>query len=218
MTPGGSGLKWALYPQKGLGRGQAAPSSRPETQGCENVCIEPPSSGALAVSSGDEGDPASRAGQDVGGGLAQHSDPGGSSCPGARTVGRLGEPPAGVMWHAQRGTKGPLGILMPRSSRGGSARKYNVCWVFFIKVFMGSGNLNAAEPELNWKAKVSKLVHLKGKKNSIKQDFSCFNKIGLSLFKIRALGRRAPSVSHWSPLPQRVILAQDTMPQQEINV
>lgn len=153
-----------MYPQEGLGGGQAAPGSGPETHGGEDMCIESLSSGALAVSSGDGGDPASRAGQDVVGGLAQHSDPGGRSCPGARTVGRLGEPPAGVTCHTRHGTKGPLGILMLRSSRGGSAQKYNVCWVFFIKVFMGSGNLNATEPELNWKAKVSKLVHLKGKK------------------------------------------------------
>lgn len=163
VTPGGSGPRWALYPRRVWGKGRQPPFRGLRLMGVRTCASSRrPREPLLSCLGMRETQP-----QEQGrmwGGLAQHSDPGGRSCPGARTVGRPGEPPAGVTWHARRGTKGPLGILMPCSSRGGSARKYNVCWVFFIKAFMGSGNLNAAEPELNWKAKVSKLVHLKGKK------------------------------------------------------
>ena len=67
VYPGGSRLRWGLCPQEGPGRGQAAPSSGPETHGGEEVRVEPSSLGTLAVSSAAGGDPAPRAGQEVGG-------------------------------------------------------------------------------------------------------------------------------------------------------
>lgn len=46
--------------------------------------------------------------------------------------------------------------------RAGSETQYS--YGLFHKGLYRFGNLNTAEPELNWKAKVSKLVHLRGKK------------------------------------------------------
>lgn len=65
------------------------------------------------------------------------------------------------------------------------------------------GNLNAAEPELNWKQKSLSLYILE-ERNSIKRDFSSFKGSGLSLGAIRPPEPRA--------FMSRVIPARDTMP------
>lgn len=55
-----------------------------------------------------------------------------------------------------------VGTPPPPAVRAGSETQYS--YSLFHKGLYRFGNLNTAEPELNWKAKVSKLVHLRGKK------------------------------------------------------
>lgn len=55
-----------------------------------------------------------------------------------------------------------VGTPPPPAVQAGSETQYS--YGLFHKGLYRFGNLNTAEPELNWKAKVSKLVHLRGKK------------------------------------------------------
>lgn len=80
---------------------------------------------------------------------------------------------------------------LPPRVLGGARSEIQYSQGLFHKGLYGFGNLNAVEPELNWKQKSLSLYILE-EKNSIKWDFSCFNKIGLSLFKIRAPSAEPP--------------------------
>lgn len=79
-----------------------------------------------------------------------------------------------------------LGRCVPQNTDvAGSRSETQYSQGLFHKGLYGFGNLNTVEPELNRERKSLSLYILE-ERNSIKWDFSCFNKIGLSLFKIRA--------------------------------
>lgn len=82
-------------------------------------------------------------------------EPGGAFAAGLRLTARKARDPKmfrGILTH-----RAP-----PGAARLGSEIQYLLG--LFHKGLYGLGNLNATAPELNWKAKVSKLVHLRGKK------------------------------------------------------